>query len=176
MVDMSEPLPQSTGLSLGPPKRTPSFELLFRPSVDLISVVRCFVADFYAKVVENTNTAHRLALATHELLENAAKYSRDGEAALYVELDPSSNSVTVRTANRATAERIAMLEGIFREISGAQDAGSLYAEAMRRSALRSTGSGGIGLPRIWAEGDMQLHLVVEGDRVEIHARGSITGD
>jgi hypothetical protein len=159
--------------SLIPPKRAPSFELLFRPSVDLISVVRCFVADFYARVIDDPETANRLALATHELLENAAKYSSDGEAALFVEYDPDGDVVTVRTANRASDDRITLLERTFAEIASAPDAAALYIDAMRRTAQQKTGSGGLGLARIWAEGDMQLRLLVEGDRVEIHARGQL---
>ncbi len=159
-----------------PSKKAPSFELLFRPSTDLISVVRGFVVDFYARVVDDPDTAHRLALVTHELLENAAKYSTDGEAALFVELDPAGDAVTVRTANRATEARIAVLRNTFAEITAASDAQTLYLTAMRRSAEKVSGSGGLGLARIWAEGDMRLRLVQEGDRVEIHARGSIRNE
>jgi hypothetical protein len=159
--------------SLIPPKCTPSFELLFRPSFELIGLVRCFVADFYARLIPDPGVANRLALATHELLENACKYSTDGEAALFVECDPQSRTVTVRTANRATPERIEVLRSAFAEIGGALNADALYVEAVRRTAARATGSGGLGLARIWAEGDMRLQLVVNADRVEIHAVGNI---
>jgi len=155
------------------PKAVPSFELRFRPSIDLIHVVRCFVADFYSKVVGEDDVAHRLALATHELLENACKYSADGEAALYVECESQGRAVSVRTVNRATAEQVRSLEQTFAEISAAPTAAELYLEAMRRTAVREQGSGGLGLARIWAEGDMRLRLVVDGDRVEIHAVGQI---
>jgi hypothetical protein len=165
--------PDAQDAPLIPSKKAPSFELLFRPSVDLISVVRGFVVDFYARVIDDPDTAHRLALVTHELLENAAKYSTNGEAALFVELDPHNDAVTVRTANRATASRIAVLVKTFAEITAARDAQALYLEAMRRSAEKVSGSGGLGLARIWAEGDMELRLVQDGDRVEIHARGSL---
>jgi hypothetical protein len=157
--------------SLVPPKSVLSFELLFRPSVNLIHVVRCFVADFYAKVVSEADAAQRLALATHELLENASKYSSDGDVALFVECDTSSGAVSVRTLNRASAKRIAMVEQAFAAMLRAQDAAAYYLEAMRRTATRTTGSGGLGLARIWAESEMPLRLSVEGDRVEIHALG-----
>src|SRR5260370_19276427 len=91
--------------SLIPPKPVPSFELLFRPSVNLIHVVRCFVTDFYAKVVVEPDTVQRLALATHELLENAHKYSNDGDVALFVECDIESGAVSARTMNRASTAR-----------------------------------------------------------------------
>jgi hypothetical protein len=148
----------------------PSFELTFRPSVDLIPVVRRFVADFYIQVT-NEDAASRLALATHELLENAAKYSSDGTAVLEVRVDAAARTVTIHIRNRATPERIRLLQECFDEIRAAPDASTLYAEMLRRTAVRETGSGGLGLARIWAESDMTIQLEVEGDLVEIHAEG-----
>jgi hypothetical protein len=158
-----------------PAKGTFSFELVFRPSIDLISITRDFVVAFYTRVVEDQDTAYRLALVTHELLENAAKYSTDGEAALFVELDTNADTVTVRATNRATVERIAILEELFAEIAAAPNAHSLYMDAMRRSVQRASGSGGLGLARIWAEGEMQLSLVRDDDRVELRACGAVRG-
>jgi hypothetical protein len=151
----------------------PSFELRFRPSVELISLVRRFVADFYQKVMQDGDAAGRLALATHELLENAAKYSSDGEAMLCITIDRDAGTVVVRTTNRASSSRLDALRTCFDEIATAPDATILYAQMMRRSAVRTSGSGGLGLARIWAESDMVLDLAVEGDSVIIEARGPI---
>jgi hypothetical protein len=170
---MTRSIQARAGTSPVPPKPALSFELFFRPCTELISIVRCFVGEFCAKAVTDPDASHRLALTTHELLENASKYSADGEASLFLEFDPGAGSVSVCTANTATAARIAMLQQTFAEITGASDAGALYAEAMRRTAVKKTGSGGLGLARIWAESDMQLRLSVEGDRVEVHARGQL---
>ncbi|MGH7434925.1 MAG: hypothetical protein ACRENE_04560 [Polyangiaceae bacterium] len=150
----------------------PSFELTFRPSVDLIPVVRRFVADFYIQVT-NEDAASRLALATHELLENAAKYSSDGTAFLEVLVDPAQRTVSIDIRNRATPERIRLLRECFDEIRAAPSASVLYAEMLRRTAVRETGSGGLGLARIWAESDMTIELKVDEDRVAIHAEGLI---
>lgn len=154
-------------------RRSPSFDLVFQPSVELISLVRRFVADFYVEAVADPDTASRLALTTHELLENAARYSTDGEAALHVELDSVAGTVAVRTRNRATAAQIDTLKRSFAEISAAPDATALYAEMLRRSAVQRSGSGGLGLARVWAESDMTLRLVIANDQVEIRAQGTI---
>jgi len=161
--------------SLIPPKIVPSFELLFRPSVNLIHVVRCFVADFYDKVVVEVDASQRLALATHELLDNASKYSCDGDVALFVECDPPAGAVSVRTLNRASAAQIVLVEQTFAAMSRAPDATSFYMEAMRQTAAKATGSGGLGLARIWAESEMPLRLSISGDRVEINAVGKLAG-
>jgi hypothetical protein len=115
----------------------------------------------------------RLALTTHELLENAAKYSADGSTSLYVEVDPKAGTVLVRTANPATAAEIESLKKWFAEIESTPDVSELYAEMMRRSAAKKTGSGGLGLARIAAEGEMQMQLIIEGNAVEVVARGRI---
>jgi two-component sensor histidine kinase len=159
--------------SLIPPKRVPSFELLFRPSVNLIHVVRCFVTDFYAKVVVEPDTVQRLALATHELLENAHKYSNDGEVALFVECDIESGAVCARTMNRASTAQIAAVEQAFAAMSRAPDSAAFYLAAMRQTVSRTDSSAGLGLARIWAESEMTLRLSVRGDCVEIFAIGRI---
>jgi hypothetical protein len=165
--------PQAPGESARVSPGLPSFELSFRPSADLITLVRRFVADFYLKVLDSEDAASRLALATHELLENAAKYSIDGSAALYVQVDMANGTVDVKTTNRASPAQVALLKTCFDEISAAPSAMELYTLMLRRSAQRTTGSGGLGLARIWAESEMAIRLVVQGDRVEIHAQGSI---
>lgn len=151
----------------------PSFELHFRPSIELISVIRRFVAEFYREILREPDAANRLALTTHELLENAAKYSTDGAAALYVEVDRGQQNVLVRTTNRATAEQIEKLRHWFGEIAAAPSADALYASVIRTTAKKTSGSGGIGLARIWAESQMTLDLLVEGDSVAIQARGPV---
>jgi hypothetical protein len=157
----------------GTPARAPSFELVFRPSAELISVVRCFVSDFYAGIVVDPDTTSRLALATHELLENAAKYSSDGETCLRVEIDRVLGTVAVRARNRADRERIAALKCTFDEIASAVDAAALYSQMLRKSAVSTSRTGGLGLARIWAESEMSLKLSLDDDKVEILASGRI---
>ena len=151
----------------------PSFELRFRPSSNLITVVRGFVQDFYMKVMNDCDVASRLALATHELLENAAKYSADGEASIQVQVQAQTGTVYVRASNRAAPTQIDLLRKCFDEIEAAPDARELYTEMLKRTAVLASGSGGLGLARIWAESDMAIRLEVTGDQVAIHAEGPI---
>jgi hypothetical protein len=150
---------------------TPSFELLFRPSAILITVVRRFVEEFYLKIMDDRDVASRLALTTHELLENAAKYSTDGEASLHVVA--RKETVHVRASNRAAPAQIELLRKYFDEIGASPDARQLYTRMLQRTAVLASGSGGLGLARIWAESDMTIRLEVTGDQVAIYAEGPI---
>jgi hypothetical protein len=151
----------------------PSFELTFNPSTELITVVRQFLDRFYLGILGDADVSSRVALTTHELLENAAKYSADGDVRLYVQVNRQQGTAVVRTTNRATPAQIERLRLCMEEIANAADVHQYYAAMLRRSAHRTSGWGGLGLARIWAESNMTLHLVVTGDEIEIHAHGPI---
>jgi hypothetical protein len=152
-----------------------SFELAFRPNVELISIVRRFVSDFYDRMVDDADAVSRMALATHELLENAVKYSSDGATSLsitFAQAEPSS-VVSIRLVNRASAEHIAALTAIFDEMKEYEDPFAHYQAVMARSAKRKVGSG-LGLVRVRAEGEMTMSHSIEEDRVTILAQAFVT--
>ena len=143
-----------------------SFELTFRPNTALVSVVRRFVSDFYDRLLDDSDATSRVALATHELLENAVKYASDGETRLRVEFDPAAASLTVRTWNRTSAEHLDALRQAFADMEGAGDPLAFYQAAMRKTSKQAEGSG-LGLARVLAEAEMSMHLEVEADQVLI---------
>src|SRR5262245_22649655 len=84
------------------------FEVFFRPNCELVSLVRRFVSEFYERILGDPDTVSRLALATHELLENAVKYSTDGATTLCISVDPKDGArfVSIRIRNRASVDDI----------------------------------------------------------------------
>jgi hypothetical protein len=133
-------------------------ELNFRPNVELVSIVRRFVSDFYSKLLKDEDTISRVALATHELLENAVKYSCDRESRIRVDFEP--DGMVIRTWNHAKEEMLASLESAFASMHAEPDAFTHYKNLMIRNAKRTDGSG-LGLARIRAEAEMSLSLEVE---------------
>src|SRR5215472_10672842 len=98
------------------------FELVFRPSVILTSVVRRFISDFYERVFSCEDSTSRIALATQELLENAIKYGVTGDTVLSIDYDRTTKIVRIRTSNRSDPDHIAILQRRFAEMGAVPDA------------------------------------------------------
>ncbi len=146
-------------------------ELNFRPNVQLVSVVRRFVSEFYQRTLGDPDGSSRVALATHELLENAVKYSKDGETTIRIEVSATNapRVVTILLRNRAEESHIAAIREIVDGVTASPDAFAYYQQLLIAKAKRREGSG-LGLARICAEGEMDIKLTVEGeDTVELLA-------
>jgi two-component sensor histidine kinase len=154
-----------------------SFDMTFAPTTRLVSVVRRFVLSLYERILEDGETSSQLALATHELLENAVKYNVDDETLLRVTLAPQSESlsavaVTIRTRNRATPENIRTAQRIITTVRDAEDPFMFYQQLIQASSEAPEGSG-LGLARIRAETAMTIDFKVDGDEIEIVAQAQL---
>ncbi len=149
-------------------------ELTFSPTVPVISVVRNSVMRLYEGVLRDPDASARIALATHELLENTLRHSIDGHAMLHIRVEPANDGcsdgprrIVIETRNRATAANIAGLNAQAAEMD-AQDANAYLIELMGRCAEREE-DGGLGLARIRAEAEMDIAVRTDGDCVSIIA-------
>jgi len=147
-------------------------ELRFQPTVALVSTVRRFVSDFYRELLDE-EMSHKLAMATHEMLENACHYSIDRRSQLEISLHRSGAqyTISIRTKNRATDERLIKVRHALDEVVSAQNPSLLYNQLMRRAAKRTDGGSGLGLGRIRAEADLDLSYAIEGDTIVVTAEG-----
>ncbi len=150
-------------------KPTLSFGLKVPPQARMVSVVRRFVEESFAKSVADADVVHRVALAVHELLENAAKYSVGRLAALQVRFEPDGPA-TIELTNETTPEHIGRLRACVGGIQAAAEPFAHYQRLMRETVGVEAESG-LGLARIRAEGDLVLSLQVDGNMVTIVASG-----
>lgn len=153
-------------------------ELNFRPNVQLVSVVRRFVSEFYQRTLGDPDGTSRVALATHELLENAVKYSKDGETTIRIEIrtNATPRTVSIMLRNRAEQQHIVAIKEIVDGISARSDAFSFYQELITSKARNKEGSG-LGLARICAEGEMKVTFdVVDADLVVLEATTHVGGE
>jgi len=152
-------------------------ELKFCPSPELIPIVRRFVSAFYERLLSHADAASRLALATHELLENTVKFSVDGVSSIHLGMVPQDNAteVSIRTWNRSRERDRANVAAIVDEMNASDDPFDYFQQVMRRNAKRRDGSG-LGLARICAEAEMSLSCEVKGDELCLIARTSLPGE
>lgn len=127
-------------------------ELCFQPSIELISVVRRFVASVHQRLKVSRDLTARVALATHELLENAVKYSTNGSTRLRIEVsrEGDQDHVAIRTWNKTLPHHRASLQAGLDEMREASDPFAHYQTLMVKTSKRDDGSG-LGLARIRVE-------------------------
>lgn len=148
-------------------------ELSFEKKPELVSIVRRFVSEFYDRTLADPDATSRVALATHELLENAVKYSRDGRAQVRIEVSGHGQRVRVRirTRNRAYPEDAAHIKRTIDEMSS-MDADVYYLSLMRKNASRTDGSG-LGLARIHAEAEMAMSVACRNGTITVSAETEV---
>jgi hypothetical protein len=149
------------------------FELTLWPTIVHIRLVRQFISDFYDKVLDR-ETTQMVAVAAHELLENALKYSDEERATLNVEVRPSQGGycVVIQLRNRSHQQHIQPLQKLLERMRAHPDPMEHYLALMRETAERREGSG-LGLARLRAEAGMDLDLELDGSQVCITAQRSV---
>lgn len=144
--------------------------LRMQPSWVVIDDIRRFVETFCASACPEAEREEQLALAAHELVQNAIANAATPEVELKLEVDRASERVRVSVSNHARADQIEVLRSRLDRAQAHPDPLHGYVEAMREDP---ESRGGIGLARVRFEAALDLALHVEGERVTIHAAGPL---
>lgn len=152
-----------------------SLELTLDTDPRIVSITRRFVEQAMEKLVDDADAVFRVAMAAHELLENAAKYAENRQACLALRLEASSSGgrqAVLTMMNQTSLAHIERLRQNFAEMNTRDDPYDYYFELMRRNPSDISVSG-LGLARIRAEGEMKLAFDTVGTQVFIRATAEI---
>lgn len=142
------------------------FELEGTFTRDHVADVRRFTERLLAWIPD-PDLRSRMAIATHELFENAIKFSDDGTAALLIEMERAPKLlVRIITRNRAKEADLMALHKLEANMREAEDAMALYVALMKAAP---DARGGLGIGRVAAESEMKVSMQFDGDVVQISA-------
>ena len=145
--------------------------LRMKPPWVFIDEIRRFVESFCACAYTGHNREAQLAMAVHELMQNAVPNSHDDEVELTLEVEPESDHVAVSVTNRCTdAEYQALIDKIS-AMNDEPDALKHYLKAMQETP--TVHRGGLGLARVRFEGQLELSVSRAGGRLTVHASGPL---
>lgn len=148
------------------------FELRVSPDVTVVATVRRFVGDLCARIFTDPDVISRVIVATHELLDNAARYALADTCWVRVEVQRAGDEagVVIVTENRVNEERRRELAEVIDELTASVSRESYYQDVLRRVANRPE-EGGLGLARVHAESELCLSSTLHGDVVQVRAAG-----
>jgi hypothetical protein len=144
--------------------------LRMQPSWVVVDDIRRFVETFCANACPWAEREEQLALATHELVQNAIANAVTADIELKLEVDQARERVQVSVSNDAHPEQIDVLRTRLERTQSHADPLQAYVAAMSEDP---TSRGGIGLARIRFEAALDLALEVEGGKVTVRAAGPL---
>lgn len=144
--------------------------LRMQPSWGVVDDIRHFVETFCASACPEAEREEQLALAVHELVQNAIANAATPDVELRLEVDRATERVCVSVSNHARADQIEVLRDRLGQTQSHANPLDGYVAAMRADP---ESRGGIGLARIRFEAALDLALDVDGERVTIRAAGPL---
>ncbi len=144
--------------------------LRMSPSWTFVDDLRRFVESFCAASCPGADREEQLALAAHELVQNAIAYASTPGVELRLELDARKERVRVSVTNATAPAQAEMLRERIAEVASEADPLAGYLAAMRRAPEER---GGLGLPRVRFEAALDLRVEIAGGRVTVHAEGPL---
>ena len=130
-----------------------------------IGSTRIFVNSFCGQFFDEEFSS-RVAMAAHELLENAAKYSRSPESPITCSFVAEQSVVCLTVVNLATPEQLAVRKAQFESVM-AGDPLETYVAKMQQSFLSDQSQ--LGLARVRCLGGARLSLSVSDGAVKVEA-------
>ena len=144
--------------------------LKMRPRWGFIDDLRRFTESFCAAACPGAEREGQLALAVHELVQNALTNGTAPDVELELAIDARGERVGVAVTNRCAPEQVERLRAKLARLYRDEDPLAAYLRTMHEE---HAGRGGLGLARVRFEAALDLSVTAEGDRVTVHASGAL---
>jgi hypothetical protein len=133
---------------------------------DMIDILRDAIASLVTRLLGSRDRAERVAMAAHELMENASKYSLDRHVLVGCRVYMCGQTVIVTVRNNADPAQVSVLR---EELSFVNEGDPFerYVERMQASLEREGSM--LGLARIRSEGGAKLAAETNGTSVLVSA-------
>ena len=164
----------STGMRDAPTLTARSARLSLRmsPPWPFIDDVRRFVENFGACASGGPERDAQVAMAVHELMQNALAHAAGADVELEVEIDPDRDRIEIRVTNPCSDEAYALLGARVERMNREPDALAWYLRCMGEESGRARG--GLGLARLRFEGQLEISLSRrDAGRVAVCAAGKV---
>jgi anti-sigma regulatory factor (Ser/Thr protein kinase) len=137
-----------------------------------IDEIRRFVESFCACASVGSDREAQVALAVHELMQNAVPHARGEEVELDLEVDPKGDRVRIRVVNVGDDAAFAALQARVEAMSREPDALAHYLRTMKEQP--TSARGGLGLARVRFEAQMEIRVRRRSaGRIVVEAEGSL---
>ncbi len=153
------------------PNRPVYLMLRMKPPWVFVDEIRRFVESFCSCACPGQTREAQVALAVHELMQNAIPHSGGEDVDLTLQVDPGADRVEIAVSNPCSEAQLAELMARVDRINAEPDALRSYLRAMAEAPISSRG--GLGLARIRFEAQLELAVIREGSRVTVLARGPL---
>lgn len=151
-----------------PPSAPRTVEIAFGPAWwSVIGTTRHFVEGVCRTAFGPDTDGMRVALAAHELLENAVKYGPGPDAPVRCALSVEPSEIRLAVSNQARPDQVQRLAAHLEAVMDG-DPEAMYMRLMEESLERETS--GLGLARIRCEAGAGLELAVDGPELTLTAR------
>jgi len=145
--------------------------LRMRPPWVFVDEIRRFVESFCACASPGRSREAQVALAVHELMQNAIPQAGGAEVDLSLQVDPDGNRIEVSVSNPCSEEAYTELLARLDQLNAEPDALRGYLKAMQETP--TVHRGGLGLARVRFEAQLDLSVTRVGQRVTILAHGPL---
>jgi hypothetical protein len=135
----------------------------------MVNATREYLLAMLTHTLIDAALAGQVALAAHELIENAIKYSHPNAPKIRLEVVERAGAIAVTVENEARREDIASLLTEITAVCESKDPLAYYRNKIDQAISRTDGRSCLGLARIRFESQMHIKWSISGRRVRITA-------